>query len=58
MEALKPVLDVVWHQDPEAFPFREPVDPNSLGIPVGLIAYLHTALSVPSSLPMSHVGLF
>ena len=33
-DALLPVLDMVYHQGPEAVPFWEPVDPNALGIPV------------------------
>ena len=32
--ALRPVLEAVWDQDPESYPFRQPVDPKSLGIPV------------------------
>ena len=36
MYALMPVFDLVWNQDPESFPFRQPVDPKTLGIPVSL----------------------
>lgn len=32
--ALMPVFELVWNQDPESFPFRQPVDPKALGIPV------------------------
>ena len=32
--ALRPVFDAVWDQDPESYPFRQPVDPRALGIPV------------------------
>ena len=31
---LKPVFHLVWNLDPESFPFRQPVDPKVLGIPV------------------------
>jgi len=31
---LKPVYNMIWELDPEAFPFRQPVDPKVLGIPV------------------------
>ena len=32
--AFRYVFDLVWSQDPESFPFRQPVDPKLLGIPV------------------------
>ena len=32
--ALRPAFQQVWDQDPEAYPFRQPVDPQALGIPV------------------------
>jgi len=32
-DALRPVFDAVWNQDPESYPFRQPVDPRALGIP-------------------------
>lgn len=28
-----PTLEKICRQDPESLPFRQPVDPNSLGIP-------------------------
>ena len=34
--AFRNVFDLVWSQDPESFPFRQPVDPKLLGIPVSL----------------------
>ncbi len=33
MDSLGPVFDAVWNQDPDSFPFRQPVDPHALGIP-------------------------
>ena len=43
MDALLPVYELVWNQDPESFPFRQPVDPKILGIPVSfsLVLYMH-----------------
>lgn len=32
--AFRPVFDLVWAQEPESYPFRQPVDPKLLGIPV------------------------
>lgn len=32
-QALMPTLEKIYRQDPESGPFRQPVDPNSLGIP-------------------------
>ena len=32
-DALMPTLEKMWGQEPEAVPFRTPVDPNALGIP-------------------------
>ena len=32
--ALRPVYNAIYNQDPESFPFRIPVDPKALGIPV------------------------
>lgn len=32
-QALMPTLEKIYRQDPESLPFRQPVDPNSLGIP-------------------------
>ena len=36
MAALMPVFVAVYNQDPESFPFRQPVDPKALGIPVSV----------------------
>jgi len=33
-QALNPIINKLWAQDPEALPFRSPVDPVALGIPV------------------------
>lgn len=30
-----PTLESLYRQDPESLPFRQPVDPMRLGIPVG-----------------------
>ena len=30
-----PTLESLYRQDPESLPFRQPVDPMQLGIPVG-----------------------
>ena len=49
--ALRPVFEVVWNQDPEAYPFRQPVDPIALGIPVS-DPPLHRLLSCTSSSPL------
>lgn len=35
-QALMPTLEALYRQDPESLPFRQPVDPNLLGIPVSL----------------------
>ena len=32
-QALMPTLEKLYRQDPESIPFRDPVDPNKLGIP-------------------------
>lgn len=34
-QALMPTLESLYRQDPESLPFRQPVDPMLLGIPVG-----------------------
>lgn len=34
-QALMPTLESLYRQDPESLPFRQPVDPTLLGIPVG-----------------------
>lgn len=36
MGTLMHVFDLLWRQDPESFPFRQPVDPKALGIPVSV----------------------
>lgn len=33
-QALMPTLEALYRQDPESLPFRQPVDPQLLGIPV------------------------
>lgn len=44
--AFRHVFDLVWSQDPESFPFRQPVDPKLLGIPVRhLTRHLHWYMS-------------
>ena len=40
LEALLPILDLVYKQEPEACPFWEPVNPAQLGIPVSLLPFL------------------
>ncbi len=42
--ALRPVFSAVWNQELESFPFRNPVDPMLLGIPVSVGA--HTCIMV------------
>jgi len=32
-QALMPTLEKLYRQDPESLPFRQPVDPQALGIP-------------------------
>ena len=34
--ALRPVFNAVWNQETESFPFRQPVNPSLLGIPVSV----------------------
>jgi len=34
--ALNPIINKLYAQDPEASPFRTPVDPEALGIPVSI----------------------
>jgi len=36
-QALNPIINKLWAQDPEALPFRSPVDPEALGIPVSIV---------------------
>lgn len=38
-QALMPTLEALYRQDPESLPFRQPVDPMLLGIPVSLYNY-------------------
>ncbi|KAI3360110.1 hypothetical protein L3Q82_014425 [Scortum barcoo] len=47
-QALMPTLEALYRQDPESLPFRQPVDPQLLGIPVPLnnIVPLHPLLSL------------
>lgn len=33
-----PTLEALYRQDPESLPFRQPVDPQLLGIPVSFLA--------------------
>lgn len=35
-QALMPTLEALYRQDPESLPFRQPVDPQLLGIPVSV----------------------
>lgn len=35
-QALMPTLEALYRQDPESLPFRQPVDPQLLGIPVSI----------------------
>lgn len=36
-QALMPTLEALYKQDPESLPFRQPVDPMLLGIPVSIL---------------------
>lgn len=36
-QTLMPTLESLYRQDPESLPFRQPVDPMLLGIPVGIL---------------------
>jgi len=38
-QALNPMINKLWAQDPEALPFRSPVDPEALGIPVSIAVF-------------------
>lgn len=38
-QALMPTLEALYRQDPESLPFRQPVDPKLLGIPVSICDY-------------------
>ena len=33
------MINKLWAQDPEALPFRSPVDPEALGIPVSIAVF-------------------
>lgn len=37
-QALMPTLESLYRQDPESLPFRQPVDPLVLGIPVRVLS--------------------
>lgn len=37
-QALMPTLESLYRQDPESLPFRQPVDPSLLGIPVRMLS--------------------
>lgn len=37
-QALMPTLESLYRQDPESLPFRQPVDPSLLAIPVRLLS--------------------
>lgn len=39
-QALMPTLEALYRQDPESLPFRQPVDPMLLGIPVSIFNYI------------------
>lgn len=39
-QALMPTLEALYKQDPESLPFRQPVDPMLLGIPVSIHTYI------------------
>ena len=41
-QALMPTLESLYRQDPESLPFRQPVDPMQLGIPVGSNTHTQT----------------
>jgi len=36
-QALNPIINKLWTLDPEALPFRYPVDPVALSIPVSTV---------------------
>lgn len=40
-----PTLEALYRQDPESLPFRQPVDPMLLGIPVSIWNYTHAYLN-------------
>lgn len=43
-QALMPTLESLYRQDPESLPFRQPVDPSLLGIPVCVTHHFWTAI--------------
>lgn len=44
-QALMPTLEALYRQDPESLPFRQPVDPMLLGIPVSIFKCKHSYLN-------------
>lgn len=59
-----PTLEALYRQDPESLPFRQPVDPTLLGIPVnpihlfiGLIFYIYISLNALKMLNKSALHL-
>jgi hypothetical protein len=48
-QALMPTLEALYRQDPESLPFRQPVDPMLLGIPVSthVLMYIHLDSRTP-----------
>lgn len=40
-----PTLEALYRQDPESLPFRQPVDPMLLGIPVSIFNYKRSYLN-------------
>lgn len=44
-QALMPTLEALYRQDPESLPFRQPVDPLLLGIPVSIFNCKHSYLN-------------
>lgn len=53
-----PTLEALYRQDPESLPFRQPVDPMLLGIPVSIRNYIHTNvvsdITVPTENTVEH----
>lgn len=47
-QALMPTLEALYRQDPESLPFRQPVDPMLLGIPVSTGIFNYTLSYVNS----------
>ena len=44
LDALSPVLDMLYDQFPDSLPFRQPVDPVVLQIPVSVLLHLSIQL--------------